>query len=195
MSAKANSMRGIPFKEMVYYDPTSKTGLRHLTDKTYGNGNTVYAAYAGDEAGSERYGYWVYTTSKYGTHGVHRIIYLLENNLEDLPAEYVVDHIDGNSLNNHIDNLRLIHKSSNTRNAKMYSNNTSGITGVYFDKKGKYDYWKASWMKIDGKMGTKSFSIMKYGDEEARNLAINYREKMIAELNAQGAGYTERHGT
>lgn len=196
MSAIAKEMKGVPFSEMVYYDPTSITGLRHKTDKTFGNGNTLFAARVGDIAGSERYGYWIYTTSKYGTYACHRIIYLLENKLEDLPIDFVVDHIDGNPLNNVITNLRLIPKGLNSRNSKMYSTNTSDKTGIYRDRKSEENvYWKAAWMSRDGKLRTKSFSIKKYGEDEAHRLASEFRDRMIDELNVAGADYTERHGT
>jgi hypothetical protein len=39
------------------------------------------------------------------------------------------------------------------------------------------------------------FSISKLGNDEAFRQACEYRAKMIAELNEQGANYTERHGT
>lgn len=39
-----------------------------------------------------------------------------------------------------------------------------------------------------------SFSCNKYGHEQAFQLACQWREQKIAELNAQGAGYSERHG-
>jgi hypothetical protein len=35
----------------------------------------------------------------------------------------------------------------------------------------------------------------KYGKEEAFRLAVEWRAARIKELNEQGAGYTERHGT
>lgn len=39
-----------------------------------------------------------------------------------------------------------------------------------------------------------SFSCNKYGHEQAFQLACQWREQKIAELNEQGAGYSERHG-
>lgn len=42
-----------------------------------------------------------------------------------------VDHIDGNSLNNRRENIRLVPHSDNCKNRRASSNNTSGFNGVY----------------------------------------------------------------
>jgi hypothetical protein len=54
---------------------------------------------------------------------------------------YVVDHIDGDSLNNKRSNLRQITRQQNGLNKKTPTTNTSGHIGVRFDK--KRDRWKA----------------------------------------------------
>ena len=41
-----------------------------------------------------------------------------------------IDHIDGDGLNNRIENLRLISHGNNIRKAKIAKNNTSGMKGV-----------------------------------------------------------------
>lgn len=46
-----------------------------------------------------------------------------------------VDHFDGNSLNNTISNLRPATISENGRNAVQSSANTSGVTGVFLDRR------------------------------------------------------------
>lgn len=48
--------------------------------------------------------------------------------------EEETDHINRNRLDNRKYNLRIVTKSQNKTNAGIYSNNTSGVTGVSWDK-------------------------------------------------------------
>lgn len=48
--------------------------------------------------------------------------------------KYLVDHKDGNGLNNTKDNLRIATCQENQRNQRMPSNNTTGYKGVHFYK-------------------------------------------------------------
>ena len=50
-------------------------------------------------------------------------------------------------------------------------------------------------IKVDDQSYSRCFTISKYGEQEAFRLAYEWREQKIKELNEQGAGYTERHGT
>lgn len=47
---------------------------------------------------------------------------------------YVIDHVDGNTLNNKKNNLRICTNAENIRNSKISINNTSGFKGVYWNK-------------------------------------------------------------
>ena len=73
------------------------------------------------------------------------------------------------------------------------------VNGVAFSvvktKCGNYTERYVATASLDGKKKTKAFSPFVYGYEQAFKLACEWREKMIAEFNEQGAGYTERHGT
>lgn len=92
-------------------------------------------------------------------------------------------------------NCRWVLPELQGRNKGKLSNNSSGINGVRWDEK-QPDGWYAvcHWYPLDGKKKQKSFSAKKYGKEVAFAMACAYREKMIAELNEQGAGYSINHG-
>ena len=62
----------------------------------------------------------------------HRIIWLY---VYGYIPENGLDHIDRNPANNRITNLREASKQCNARNSKISSNNSSGITGVRFNKR------------------------------------------------------------
>jgi hypothetical protein len=64
------------------------------------------------------------------------------------PNDYpCIDHIDNNSLNNDLNNLRWITQSGNRRNSN-YKNKSSKYRGVHWDNNAKK--WRAT-IKIDGK--------------------------------------------
>ena len=59
---------------------------------------------------------------------VHRLIFLMFHNY--LPEK--IDHIDGNPLNNCIENLRACTSSQNQLNKKLLDSNTSGFKNVHW---------------------------------------------------------------
>ena len=61
----------------------------------------------------------------------HRLAWLVTHG--EFPPEQI-DHIDGNGLNNRLDNLRAVSHAENQRNQRKYSNNTTGVVGVYWTK-------------------------------------------------------------
>jgi hypothetical protein len=196
------STNEIDWKEVFYYDVTSPSCLRwacNIENKgTFGN-TIVYVKVIGDKAGTLNKGQnrWKVKYQQ-KLYMVHRIIYELFYG--PIPEGLVVDHIDGDASNNHITNLRAVTPSINCRNARRSKHNNTGVKGValsvVIDKKygGVYRYYTAM-CTIDGKTFTENFPIHKLGEQEAFRLACEYRAKMIEELNSQGAGYTERHGT
>jgi hypothetical protein len=83
---------------------------------------------AGDVAGSNKgNGYWAVTVNNV-KHYTHRIIWEMFNG--PLDNNYLIDHIDQNTRNNIISNMRIASKGSNATNAKKFKNNTSGYKGV-----------------------------------------------------------------
>lgn len=124
---------------------------------------------------------------------VHRLIWVLFNG--EIPDNMVIDHIDGDSSNNSIENLRCITKRLNGLNKKMSRSNSSGSTGVYkFKSTEGYEGYRAV-VIYNQKSTHKNFYFHKHSEEEAMSLATEWRKARIAELNEQGAGYTSRHGT
>lgn len=135
---------------------------------------------------------WVISFQK-ETYYVHRIIWVLTYGSID--PNLVIDHLDGNPLNNDIENLRLKTIENNARNHRQSCLNTTGFNGVSITKpKVDYIYYVAHWFEINGIRKSKRFSILKLGEETAKALAIAYREEQIKRLISEGADYTERHG-
>ena len=88
----------------------------------------------------------------------------------------IVDHRNGNGLDNRKKNLRDGSGGVNENNQALRDDNTSGTNGVYFDETNKS--WRATWYE-NGKQQYKYFSIKKYGsDEKAKQEAIKHREAM-----------------
>jgi len=125
----------------------------------------------------------------------HRIIWVLHNNVE-IPRGYVINHIDNDPSNNNINNLECITYAQNNRKKKNHKLETNGVFETTTCPQGVLKYYNATGsVTIDGKVVNKSFSYLKYGKEEAFRLACEWRRERIKELNEQGAGYTDRHGT
>ena len=57
---------------------------------------------------------------------LHRVLFALAKRE---PGDMIVDHIDGDTKNNSISNLRLASKSQNSKNRKTWS--STGLRGVY----------------------------------------------------------------
>jgi len=93
-------------------------------------------------------------------------------------------------------NVRWELLDTQARNHSRQKNNTSGITGVYFktDEKGKC-YWIAFWNDHNCTKRRKMFSVSKYGYDEAKQLAADYRKLKINELKEFGIDYAESHGS
>ena len=181
------------WNDFFYYDESSPSSLRWKVDVKTGKDGRIKIMSAGDVAGCvdndyrTKIQYWR-VGLKSILYSVHRVVWeMFQGTLQD---GYIVDHIDGNGLNNSLPNLRAVPHTNNMRNKVMDKRNTSGATGVSLDG----NYWRGQCIGLDGKRNRKSFSIKTYGPDEAFRLACEWRAKMIEQLNAEGAGYTERHG-
>lgn len=92
---------------------------------------------------------------------------------------YEIDHIDGNSQNHKIDNLRDVPHAVNMQNMKRKKHNTSGVSGVSFSSSEKRFVVN---MSVNGK--TKRFGAYKTIEEASAR-----RDEVCKQL-----GFHENHG-
>lgn len=93
-----------------------------------------------------------------------------------------LDHINGDKLDNRITNLRVVDNALNSRNSKMFSNNTSGYTGVsYTSREGKYSAYVWHNQKKHA-----------CGNHHTAEAAADARQALI-DAHPEW-GFTERHG-
>lgn len=69
-------------------------------------------------------------------YGAHRLAWIYENG--PIPKGLVIDHVNGNGLDNRIENLEVKSQTKNCRNAKRSKRNKSGVTGVLWHSKRKH---------------------------------------------------------
>jgi hypothetical protein len=74
-----------------------------------------------------------YATRSYVEDG-KRIFVRMHRLIMNVPEGFIVDHIDGNTLNNQKSNLRICTRAENCRNRGLNKNNTSGYKGVMRNK-------------------------------------------------------------
>ena len=109
--------------------------------------------------------------------GAHRVVWLLHHG--DWPKNEI-DHVNGDSLDNRIENLRDVTKSENMRNTKISKRNNSGVVGVRFVKP-REGYWTAD-IGVDGRsIGLGSFKTFDEAVKARKDAERKY-------------GYHENHG-
>ena len=113
-------------------------------------------------------------TSKGIKYKTHRIAYYMYHGID--PKNNDIDHEDGNGLNNKINNLRLATRSDNCKNRSMNENNTSGVTGVTWNK------WAQKWRARIG-IDYKSILLGSYiNKEDAIQTRIEAEKKYFGEF-------------
>ena len=158
----------------MYIDPDIKKYLRYdaETGKIFWKLNKGGNGKAGNEAGWMNKFYHRITINR-KTYHAHRIAWLLTYG--SWPVDQI-DHINGNKKDNRLANLRNVSNRENSRNKKIYKNNTSGTLGVSFDKS-KQGYVAS--IMIKGKH--KNLGVFKNKEEAiaaraAANIKYNFHE-------------------
>lgn len=178
----------VDFSPYLYYDESSPSALKWKCATQKHKAGDI----AGYVLGSESKGfYWVIHFK--GRHfKAHRVVLSLHGLLQN---DLITDHIDGNSLNNKLSNLRMCTIGDNSKNKRMYKSNSSSVNGINFTKNRSGNvYIIARYYTLAGKRIGKYFSVDKLGIMLAFRDAVIWRNNQIYALNSQGAGYTERHG-
>lgn len=126
----------------------------------------------GDKLGSLSSNGYFQTTVFGKRYKVHRLIFMYHYGY--FPV--VVDHIDGNPLNNSIENLRACSKLQNSYNKRMFRNNKSGVTGVCWNERDK------RWMARCGVNGVKHHLGYFENIEDAKKVVEEFKIKNHGEF-------------
>jgi len=101
----------------------------------------------------------------------HSIVWMLYNK-KDIPANLEIDHINGNKIDNRIDNLRLVTHRKNLQNKKIHREGQ--LFGCYFNKSaGKYH----AQIQIGGKLIYLGLYKTEQEAHEAYKIACKYIAK------------------
>lgn len=117
---------------------------------------------------------------------IPRLIWIMFGNI--IPEDHVIDHIDNNPHNNSIENLRCVSMAINGRN-KYVKDKLNGLPCGFYLNKGSI----VTNVIVDGITNSKSWSINKYGYDEALSKAMSWRNRALSLLNDKGCGYTNNH--
>ena len=108
---------------------------------------------------------------------LHRFLTLDEDEINN--GNVIVDHIDKNTFNNKLSNLRITDRTNNVRNSSIGKNNTSGVIGVNFRK--DRNKWRA-FIMVD----RKQISLGTYEDiNEAIKARLEGELKYFGEFSPQ----------
>jgi len=159
------------FNEWFYIDSNSPSGLS-LKKKSPQNNTNI-----GENVGTvvtcnSQKKYWRIKSNS-SAYLAHRVVYLLEHGTID--PHLVINHIDGNGLNNCVSNLEQVTQKVNCFRKKVGSNNSTGFAGIAYTKyKGLVDGYSSKY--VSDKPYSQRFSFIAYGGaEEALAAAIRWR--------------------
>lgn len=170
-----------------------------------GGGRGVSFHRKGDIAGAEMGGaagskYWtVFLNGK--RYLSHRVIYSIHHG--EIPEGLFIDHIDGDTSNNKIENLRAVPPNVNCRNKNgSKTKSRTGLRGISVRRNvlngsstKRHSYAVARYTDSNGKSVIKMFNFSKFeSEDEAIKAAHEYLIDTIAKLRLSGDDhYTDRH--
>jgi hypothetical protein len=196
---KKRDYREYKFNEVFELSEESPSGIVWKVPRKYSN--KLNYGRVGKQAGNVRdfngrQQYYVVSISG-KSFFTHRIAYLLYHGNVD--PENDIDHIDGNSLNNSIDNLREVPPFLNCRNSRKRVKGKELETGIYYEellsRRGTLlKRINAHCAILPNKTEKVNFSVLKYGYETALVLAREWRKTKLQEVSDLGMPYSSRHG-
>ena len=146
--------------------------------KTERLGKTWNTRFAGTKAGHVNKMGYVYIGIDGKNYRGHRLAYYMGTGTD--PLELTIDHVNPlNKADNSLANLRLATMAEQQKNKSESSNNTSGATGVYLDK--RRNKWQSS-IRVDGKQ----LYLGQYSDFDEAARARKAAEREL--------GFSENHG-
>lgn len=152
------------------YQAGTLTWRERPGDKSFNNQRANKPALTSDKDG---YKYGIINGKHYQA---HRVIFLHAHGY--LPEQ--VDHENGDRTDNRISNLKPADQGINSRNAKKYNNNKSGITGVTWSKD------KRKW-RAEIRHQKKHYHLGYHTTKEEAATAIESARITLG-------GFSERHG-
>lgn len=195
-----NKKKELPSKDYLLEKFYVKDGLVYWAPRVMSRGRQLIRAHSLINTFIDEFNY-LRVVIEGQTYMLSRIVYQMTHG--DLTPEDEVDHINCDRMNNDPGNLRKTDRITNSRNRSKLSTNKSGVQGVCLNVKRRpppnqdkfTEYFRAEWVDAAHRRHCKYFNIEKLGRELAYKMAVELREKKMAELIEQGLGYTDNHGT
>lgn len=181
------------WRDYFEYDEACESCLKWKVEIRHGG---LLLAVPGQMAGTRFKGLYYRVQLDKKIYTAHRIIWEMFNGA--IGTGLQVDHKDLDKSNNRIANLRPVTRQVNCRNRPLRRDSSTGINGVTrrvrtLPSGGVYESWIARYLPLDGDRISKEFSIKKFGEDRAKELALDWL-KTVKEVDNRTDMYAENHG-